>query len=62
MSQSDKWLLIYGREKAKLEVASKNKVSFQRKGSSIVLKCYQIFKGLVVLSIHMRDRENISYL
>ena len=49
MCQSDKWSLIYGREKAKEVVASKtalffvlqqyqNKVSFQRKDSGIVLK------------------------
>ena len=48
MSQFDTWLLIYGREKAKLVVASKTAilcspamprwVSFQTKGSSVVLK------------------------
>ena len=57
MSQFDKWLLIYVREQAKEVVASKNstsivfqqcqnKVSFQRKGFSTVLKfSLHVLKG-----------------
>ena len=45
MTQSDKWLQIYGREKAKLMVAvskallvwlCQNQVTFQRKGSRLI--------------------------
>ena len=57
MSESDRWLLIYGREKGKISGCFKsnisivlqkcrNKVSFQRKGSSVVLNFCQIFKRL----------------
>ena len=61
MNQSDKWLLIYGREKSKLVVASKTtlllfsgNVKIKRNVSSAVLNFSLNFKGLAVLSIPER--------
>ena len=47
MSQSDKWLLIHGRENQfQNKVTNVKKASFQRKGSGIVLKySLYLFKG-----------------